>query len=89
MKRIHLILSGRVQGVGFRYFCLEQAEQLGLAGYARNRSDGSVEVEAQGEDAAIERFAKTVANGPRAAHVADIEREDIVSLSSEREFRVQ
>jgi acylphosphatase len=87
MKRTHLIISGHVQGVGFRYFCLKQAEQLGLAGYARNRSDGSVEVEAQGEDAAIEAFVSLLKQGPRIAHVTNIERIEAI-VNDDIKFRV-
>lgn len=73
MKRIHLIISGHVQGVGFRYFCLEQAEGLGISGYARNRPDGSVEIEAQGEEPAIEKFIAHVRRGPRTSEVTNVE----------------
>ena len=73
MKRIHLIISGHVQGVGFRYFCLEQAQSLGISGYARNMPDGSVEIEAQGEESAIEKFLALVRRGPRSAEVTNVE----------------
>jgi acylphosphatase len=75
LKRIHLKITGHVQGVGFRYFCHEQAGRLGLTGYARNISDGTVEVEAQGGADAIEQFVQAVSDGPRQAEVTNIERE--------------
>lgn len=86
MKRIHIVVTGRVQGVGFRYYCLEAAVRLGIGGYARNRSDGSVEIEAEGDEAALEEFAKTVARGPRAATVETVVREERESIG-ERSFR--
>jgi len=88
VKRIHLIISGRVQGVGFRYFCLEQAERLGITGHAQNRSDGSVEVEAQGTEEKLEQFATAVSIGPRQARITNIEREDGMALSTENEFHI-
>jgi acylphosphatase len=86
VKRIHLIISGRVQGVGFRYFCQELAEHLRLTGYARNKVDGSVEVEAQGEEAAIERFAESVARGPQNALVKNVERDERNIIAQESSF---
>ena len=76
MKRIHLIISGHVQGVGFRYFCQSQAERLGLFGYARNREDGSVQVEVEGDDEALEKFVMLAHSGPRMAHVTNVELEE-------------
>ncbi len=88
MKRIHLIISGHVQGVGFRYFCLEQAKRLGLVGYARNQKDGSVEVEAQGPDNKLEQFINDLSKAPRHARITNIERAEAVVSSSEKEFQV-
>lgn len=88
MKRIHLIISGHVQGVGFRYFCLEQAQHLGISGFARNMPDGSVEVEAQGPKEKLDQFALAVSRGPRKAEVTNIEHEERTLLFPEPEFRV-
>ena len=76
MKRIHLIITGRVQGVGFRWFCQERAMALGITGYAKNTSDGSVEVEAQGDEEAVDLFVSAVSKGPRHATVNDVAREE-------------
>jgi acylphosphatase len=89
VKRTHLIISGRVQGVGFRYFCSEQAEGLGLTGYARNQTDGSVEVEAQGPEDKLEEFVTALYKGPRLARITNIEREDRTAVSRETEFEVR
>ena len=88
MKRLHLIISGRVQGVGFRYFCYDQAERLGLTGYARNIPDGSVEVEVQGNDEALAKFKTAIERGPRAAKVSDIQNDDKDPIAGERGFGV-
>jgi acylphosphatase len=88
MKRIHFIVTGQVQGVGFRYYCQVEAIRLGLTGYAKNRGDGSVEVEAQGDEAAIEEFEQAVNRGPRRSVVKEVEREERPILSRETSFEI-
>ena len=65
----HLVVSGRVQGVGYRWFVRDAAVALGLSGSVRNRKDGSVEVEVAGTRALIEDFARTLQVGPPSAAV--------------------
>jgi len=76
------IVSGRVQGVGYRYFVLRQADALGVSGYARNRSDGSVEVVAEGSDAALADFETRLREGPSFADVAGVTCEAIAERGS-------
>ncbi|HUT23420.1 MAG TPA: acylphosphatase [Sumerlaeia bacterium] len=64
MPRAHAIVSGMVQGVGFRYYALREAERAGVSGWVRNRRDGAVELEAQGEEEALEAFLAAVRRGP-------------------------
>ncbi|HXT17757.1 MAG TPA: acylphosphatase [Gemmatimonadaceae bacterium] len=71
--RLHVVVRGRVQGVGFRWFVREQARSLGLAGWVTNRSDGAVEAEADGSEAALSEFHQALAQGPRNARVDEIE----------------
>jgi acylphosphatase len=71
------IVSGKVQGVFFRASTREQAQRLGLLGYARNLSDGRVEVVAVGEDDAIEAIARWLQQGPPSARVDRVERSSI------------
>ena len=66
------VVSGRVQGVGFRYFALDAARRDGLQGYVTNRDDGSVEAVAEGEAEALERFERALRRGPSAARVDDV-----------------
>ena len=73
MRRAHLIISGRVQGVGFRYRARDIAEGLGLKGWVRNLPDGRVETIAEGEDAPVEEFVKYCRKGPPGAHVSGVE----------------
>jgi acylphosphatase len=68
------LVRGRVQGVGYRYFVLRAAESLSLAGWARNLPDGSVEVVAEGGEAALEDLEGRLRAGPGLARVSGVER---------------
>lgn len=72
-ERFHTVISGRVQGVGFRYHARETARGLGVKGYVRNRSDGTVEVVAEGEEGALRRFLSWLHTGPNLAHVEEVD----------------
>jgi len=65
LVRLHAIVEGRVQGVGFRYFTQERAVFLGLTGWVRNRWDGTVELVAEGPQADLDILLKAVQRGPR------------------------
>lgn len=71
-EELHAYVYGQVQGVGFRYFVVREAQALGLRGYARNMSGGSVEVLAQGPRPALERLLALLWQGPSAAYVRDV-----------------
>jgi len=71
------VVQGRVQGVGYRYFVLRHAEELGLAGYAKNQADGTVEVVAEGADSALQKLEERLNEGPSFGHVSRVEREAI------------
>jgi acylphosphatase len=71
---LHLIISGRVQGVSYRWWTVGTARALGLAGWVRNRRDGSVEILAIGSADAVESLAAACARGPVAAAVSAIDR---------------
>ncbi len=73
MSAKRLIISGRVQGVGFRDWMVAQAQVLGVAGWVRNRRDGSIEALVHGDTAAVEELLRSCRRGPRAAHVLSIE----------------
>ena len=76
-------MTGEVQGVGYRWAAQGEAERLGLAGRVRNRTDGAVEIAAQGEQAAMDEFAAWLEAGPRQARVADVEVEPIDPLDAD------
>ena len=63
------VVSGRVQGVGFRYFALDAARRDGLHGYVTNNEDGTVEALAEGEAEAVERFERALRRGPSRSRV--------------------
>jgi acylphosphatase len=76
MDRIaaRLIIRGRVQGVGYRFWAGAEARRLQLGGWVRNRLDGSVEVLAAGPAAAVEQLAQACRSGPTHAEVTSVER---------------
>ena len=73
MQRMTALILGRVQGVGFRYFVVDQARRLGLVGWTRNRLDHSVEVVAEGDTDSLEQFLTALHRGPRASEVTCLE----------------
>jgi acylphosphatase len=70
------IVSGLVQGVGYRFFAERVANQLGICGYVKNLGDDNVEVYAIGDEASLEEFKRHLAEGPRSARVTRIEESD-------------
>ena len=65
-------VSGKVQGVGYRYFAMDTAEQMGITGYAKNLADGRVEVYAIGTGVQLRDFARELQRGPALASIADV-----------------
>jgi len=75
MNAKRLVISGRVQGVGYREWMVEKARSLGVSGWVRNRLDGSVEALVAGDVAAVEELSRLCRRGPRMAQVVSIEEE--------------
>ena len=71
------VISGWVQGVGFRYFVLRRAEALGVTGWVRNLASGSVEVEATGTAQQLEGFEELLWQGPRFSNVTNVDKTEI------------
>ena len=69
-------IRGRVQGVGFRYFVVENAVRLGLRGYVRNLSNGEVEAHAEAEEHALAMFRSELERGPAFARIMEVVEED-------------
>ena len=71
-KILHVAITGRVQGVGYRAWVADEAERLSLAGWVRNRRDGSVEAVFKGEEDAMVRMLDECWRGPRSATVTNV-----------------
>ncbi len=71
--RVHVFVSGKVQGVAYRGFVCRAARELGLTGWVRNLYDGRVEILAEGERPRLEAFLKKLETGPPAAKVENLE----------------
>jgi acylphosphatase len=83
------VIRGRVQGVGFRYFTEAAAMHEGIAGWVRNAPDGGVEVSAEGDAEALERFERRIRHGPPGARVEDVEAHDSVPSGREAGFIIK
>ncbi|MCK5424365.1 MAG: acylphosphatase [Emcibacter sp.] len=80
-KAIRLIISGRVQGVWYRGWTVEQANELGLDGWVRNRADGDVEALIVGEENLVDQMIKHCWNGPNSANVSHIEVQSAMGIT--------
>ena len=85
----HFLVSGRVQGVGFRYFTQAAASREGLHGWVRNRPDGRVEINAEGDAEAMARFERALRHGPPGARVDEVEADADVPHGRETGFVVK
>ncbi len=82
-------ISGRVQGVGFRWFVLRAAQRLGVTGWARNLWDGGVEVMGQGTLSMLHDFEKELRKGPLLSNVENVEKAEVTSeVSTFKSFEV-
>ena len=88
MKQAHVKVIGHVQGVGFRYFVMRTANELGLNGWVRNRRDGSVEIIFEGEEKDIKTAIKACRIGPSRARVSQIYIDWMVTENSYESFNV-
>ncbi len=82
------LVRGRVQRVGFRMFVEDAARLEGVMGYVRNQHDGSVEIVAEGDAEAVQRFELAVRRGPSGARVDDVETHDMPASGQYRRFSV-
>lgn len=83
------VVTGRVQGVGFRWFVEREARALGLGGWVRNRSDGSVEVLASGTNQQLNGLYDKLKEGPRAARVDNVAVEEAAQVKDAGTFRIE
>ncbi len=83
MVRMHFLVSGRVQGVGFRNFVYKRAGPLGVQGLVRNLEDGRVEILAAGTSEALREFENTIAKGPAHAFVSSVSSRSLSTVPPE------
>ena len=88
-KKLEITISGRVQGVGFRYFVLQNAIELGIKGYVRNTYNEKVEVVAVAEKSAMENFLLELRKGPRMSIVENMEIVELAAASNYENFRIK
>ena len=89
MVRFYLRFTGRVQGVGFRFFAAMNAERCHLTGWVKNMSDGSVTAEVQGTRLQIKQFLDFINSGNRFVRIDEIEKEELPCVENERRFQVR
>ena len=87
--RLHLIISGRVQGVGFRFSAYDEAKDLALAGWVRNLPNGDVEIVAQGSRENLQMLAAWAHLGPPSAHVTQVREDWLDSTGEFTDFRIR
>ena len=83
------VISGRVQGVGFRWFTAEAASREGLHGWVRNAAGGCVEIRAEGDADALERFERSLRHGPPHARVERVDVDDTMPTGRETGFTIR
>ena len=86
---LHAIVSGRVQGVGFRYFTQDIAKSLNIKGFVRNLPDGTVEVYAQADKKSLEKFLEYLKKGPPLAKVENIKYEFLDKEGGFKDFEIR
>lgn len=88
-KRLSITVTGRVQGVGYRFFAQETAENLGVTGWVRNGWNREVELEAQADPQTLRIFCERLREGPVLARVAELDMHDIQAVADEAGFEVK
>jgi acylphosphatase len=87
-ERLHAVITGEVQGVGFRFFLIRHADALGLSGWVRNRDDGAVELVAEGSRLDLEQLLRYAGEGPRMARVARVDADWSVAAGGLERFDI-
>jgi acylphosphatase len=88
VERLHAVIHGDVQGVGFRYFLLRKGQELGLRGWVRNNDDGTVELVAEGSRRDLDQLKRAAEEGPRFAHVERVEAQWSVAVGGLGSFEL-
>jgi acylphosphatase len=88
MRRVRAIITGRVQGVSYRASTATEAHRLGVVGWVKNRSDGAVELEAEGDSARIAELLAWCEKGPPSAAVSNVAVEERTPMHTEKSFQI-
>ncbi|MCD4818076.1 MAG: acylphosphatase [Candidatus Cloacimonetes bacterium] len=83
------LVSGKVQGVGFRYYTRNAAKEFNIVGYARNTSDGKVKIIAGGSDKDIEQFTESIRQGPTFSQVSKLEIKKVETFRQYKTFKIK
>lgn len=89
MIRYYILVDGRVQGVGFRYYCQMNATNLNLTGWVRNMPDGMVEMEVQGTENTLAKFISLISKGNYFIKVTSVSKKEIPLIDSETKFKIK
>jgi len=89
VKSVYILIGGRVQGVGFRYFVQHKASELNICGWGRNTPDGKVEIEAEGEPNNLATFIEWLKIGPARAVIRTFSVSDITPLRQFKSFTIR
>ena len=87
--RLHALISGRVQGVGFRGFTATAAQRIGVTGWVRNRINGTVETVAEGDQALLDAFLREISKGPGPSYVDNVEIKWLPASGEFKRFKVR
>ncbi len=87
-RRVRAIVVGRVQGVAFRASTVAEARRLGISGWVKNRPDGSVELEAEGDAAQIEALLRWCDHGPPSARVTHVTVDELAPVGGGGDFAI-
>lgn len=87
--RVHIVVAGRVQGVGFRYATLDAASRIGVRGWVRNTRDGQVEIVAEGTEKQVGELIEWCHRGPALARVSAVEWSEVSDRKELEDFRVR
>ncbi|OGR83455.1 MAG: hypothetical protein A2901_01685 [Elusimicrobia bacterium RIFCSPLOWO2_01_FULL_54_10] len=87
--RMHMLIKGKVQGVGYRFFTVQAANKMGLKGWVQNLPDGDVEAEVQGTEELISSFVNHLKKGHAWARVDSMQTEPLPEKSGESDFEIR
>ncbi len=89
MKRFEILVKGKVQGVGFRFFATSKATTFGITGFCKNLSDGDVYIEAQGDFDKLNKFIDNLKEGNRFIKVSEVISKELPLKEGEKKFKME